>query len=67
MGLTETIKQILKDEGELKAREITTRITKTYNKQVAKSEINSILYGYENVYFKVSKDFKWSLIYGNDE
>jgi hypothetical protein len=67
MGLIETITAILKTEGELKAREIATRITKTYHKQVTKSEINSILYGYENVYFKMSTDFRWSLLYEKQE
>lgn len=67
MGLFETIKQILSVEGELKAREITRKVNKQYNREVSKSEINSILYSYENIHFELLKDFKWRLLYGSND
>ena len=55
------IKEILRNEDELKAREISSRIWSRYHKKVSKKEINAILYSYENVYFFLCGDFRWRM------
>lgn len=67
MGIVEFIKEVLREESELRAREIASRITKRCNRVVDKSEINSLLYGYENIFFEMSSDHKWSLLYRKED
>ena len=62
MGIVETIKELLRQDGEQKARQLANKLSKKFDRTVTKSEVNAVLYSYENVYFSMSADYKWSLL-----
>ena len=56
------IRELLRQEDGLKARQLAAKLSKKLNRSVTKSEVNAVLYSYENVYFAMSADYKWSLV-----